>query len=95
MWQKHYGDLFNSAKSSISAVDEINNKEDVIVSSREIYDAIRTLKDGKARGMDKISAEYLKPLLAICFTGFTVCVILPDSIFAVMLEPIIRWEKYK
>lgn len=44
MWQKHYCDLFNCVKSSIFAVGEIDNKGDVVVSSREIYDASRNLK---------------------------------------------------
>ena len=69
----------------------------MIVSSQEISDAIRMLKDNKACGMDNISAEHLKlassklcPLLGICFTGFLVHGILPDSILSVLLKPIIK-----
>lgn len=56
-----------------------NIDEDATVSYQEVYDAVMMLKDNKACGMDKITAEHLKfassrlcPLLAICFTGFLV-----------------------
>ena len=68
-----------------------------MVFPQEIYDAIMMLKDNKACGMDKISAEHLKhasrklcPLIAICFTGFLTHGILPDSILSVTLVPIIK-----
>ena len=55
------------------------------------------LADNKACGMDKITAEHLKrasstlyPLLSICFTGFLVHGILPDSILSVLLVPVIK-----
>ena len=97
LWRKHYHDLFNCVKSNSFTVDNINSNEDVAVSTHEIYEAIMTLKDNKACGMDNISAEHLKhasrklcPLIAMCFTGFLVHGILPDSILSVALVPIIK-----
>lgn len=97
LWQKHYYELFNCVKSNSFVVGNIDINEDVTVSPKEVYDAIMRLKDNKACGMDKISAEHLKfasrklcPLLAICFTGFLVHGILPDSILSVILMPIIK-----
>lgn len=90
LWQRHYYELFNSVKSNSIVVD-------VTVSPQAVNDAVIMLKDTKTCGMNKISAEHLKfasrklhPLLSICFTGFLVHGILPDSILSIMLVPIIK-----
>ena len=64
---------------------------------QDVSDAILQLADNKACGLDKIQAEHLKyassklfALLSICFTGFLVHGILPDSILAVLLVPVIK-----
>ena len=67
------------------------------VSTQEINGVVMSLKDKKACGMDKMTAEYLKftsrklfPLSAWCFTGFSVHGILTDLILSVMLVLIIK-----
>ncbi|XP_016519354.1 RNA-directed DNA polymerase from mobile element jockey-like [Poecilia formosa] len=56
-----------------------------------------TLKDNKACGMDNISTEHLKNaskklcvLLSMCFTGYLVHGLLPNSVLSVILVPIIK-----
>ncbi|XP_016534059.1 RNA-directed DNA polymerase from mobile element jockey-like [Poecilia formosa] len=78
-------------------MDSIAHDEDVNVSVHETYDAVMSQKNNKACGMDEISAEHLKfsskklfPLLALCFNAFVVHGILPDSLLAVILVPILK-----
>lgn len=55
------------------------------------------LDDNKACGIDHITAEHLKnashrlcPVPAMCFTGFIVHGVLPDSITSGLLMPVIK-----
>ncbi len=69
----------------------------MIVRAADIYDSINMLENNKACGMDCITAEHLKyasyrlsPLLAMCFTGFLVHGVLPNSIMSVLLLPVLK-----
>ena len=60
MWQKHYINIFNSAKGSgcgdsHAAVYSINFDRDMIVSSAEIEDIIADLTCNKYPGLDGLS----------------------------------------
>lgn len=59
------------------------------IMSLEVYQAMNTLADGKASGLDYFTAEHLKyaspsitPLPAICFTGLMTHGLLPDSMLS-------------
>ena len=67
------------------------------VSPQEVYDIVMGLDNNKSCGADRISAEHLKnasgklyPLLAICFTGFLIHGVLPDSLMSVILVPLVK-----
>ncbi len=69
----------------------------IVIMSREVDQAISKLPQNKASGLDNISAEHLKygskriaPLLAVCFTGFLIHSVLPDSMLSVLLVPVIK-----
>ncbi len=69
----------------------------MIVRAADIYDAINMLENNKACGMYCIIAEHLKyasyrlsPFLAMCFTGFLVHGVLPNSIMSVLLVPVLK-----
>lgn len=59
MWQKHLCDLYDCAGRPSFGQGETDNKEDVTVSSEEIYDANRTLKT-------KSHVGWIRYLLNIC-----------------------------
>uniref|UniRef100_A0A3P9ND53 Reverse transcriptase domain-containing protein n=1 Tax=Poecilia reticulata TaxID=8081 RepID=A0A3P9ND53_POERE len=68
-----------------------------LILSSKVGDIVKKLKNNKAYGVDKISTEHLKfasrnifPLLAICFTGFLIHGILPNSMLYVILVPIVK-----
>lgn len=55
------------------------------------------MPDNKSSGLDHITAEHLKhaslrlaPLLALCFTGFMIHGILPDSMLCILLVPVMK-----
>lgn len=59
--------------------------------------AVLKLRDNKACGLDNITAEHLKfaskklcLVLAMCFKGFFIHGILPDSMLSVVLVPVIK-----
>lgn len=71
----------------------INNDEDMKVSAQEIYNAVMSVKNNEAGGMDEVlrfSSRKLFPLSALCFSGFLVHGILPASHLAVILETIMK-----
>ncbi len=67
------------------------------ITTNEVYQAIIQLKGQKTGGLDQITAEHLKfasprlvVLLAICFTGFMIHGLLPESTLSVTLLPVIK-----
>ena len=100
LFRKNYCDLFNCVQDSRYDVNDVKNvkySEDVVVRADEIRDAIYKLDLNKSCGDDSIYAEHLKnaslrivPLLAICMTGLLVHGVLPDSMIAVLLVPVIK-----
>ena len=78
MWKDHYCNLLNSSQDTsskdnvISQLSMIENDPLVQSTSDEVYDAILSLKKGKAMGPDGLSAEHLlyaSPTVAVylCF----------------------------
>ena len=97
LWREHYSHAFNCVISDPYKLDNITNSSATGVSAKEVLKAIEQLKDNKASGSDKITAEHLKNaspkvavLLAICFTGLLTHGILPDSMLSVTLVPVIK-----
>uniref|UniRef100_A0A3P9I9Z6 Reverse transcriptase domain-containing protein n=1 Tax=Oryzias latipes TaxID=8090 RepID=A0A3P9I9Z6_ORYLA len=79
------------------SIDNVDFTDTMVIRVSEIQDAFSKIKEGKACGLDDITVEHLKyssfklrPLLAICFTGFLTHGVLPDSILSVVLIPVIK-----
>lgn len=73
------------------------NNEGMVVTPGEVRYAIEKLAENKACGPDRTTAEHLKHasskitvLLALCFTGFLIHGVLPDSMITVLLVPVIK-----
>ena len=97
LWKKRYCDIFNCVKSNSFVAGDVDNSEDVIVSPQEVYDIMTGLNNNKSCGANRISAEHSKnasgklyPLLAICFTGFLIYGVLPNSLMSVILVLVIK-----
>ena len=95
LWRQHCFSLFNCIKSDAYVVNSDMRVE--TISTHVVYDAMHTLPDNKACGMDLISAEHLKnaslrlaPLLALSLTGFMIHGILPDSMLPILLVPVLK-----
>ena len=96
LWRQHYAALFNCIKSEPYSSGKVE-EEMVHICPSEISQAIKQLADGKACGLDNITAEHLKlasprvaVLLSICFTGLVTHGILPDAMLTVVLVPVIK-----
>ena len=97
LWRQHYSNLFNCLKSDLYKADCIRDDVSVEINTHEVYQAINRISDNKASGIDHITAEHLKyaslrtaPLLSLCFTGFMVHGLLPDSMLSVLLVPVVK-----
>ena len=97
LWKNKYYELFNCVKSNLLIVDNVECNDDVVVTPGEVREAIFKLKDGKASGMDGVSAEHMKhasgklcPLVAMCYTGLFVHGVLPESMLSVILVPVVK-----
>ncbi len=95
--RERYCNLFNCVKSNVVVVENVDLSENMVVRSVDVHDTIMMLDDNKDCGMDHITAEHprnasyrMGPLLAMCFTGFMVHGVLPDSITSVLLVPVIK-----
>ena len=97
LWRQHYYELFNCINNDPFVPDDVDPIENLVVSHDEVKQAILKLENNKAGGADRITAEHLKhasskviPLLSLCFYGFFKHGILPDSMIAVQLVPVIK-----
>lgn len=97
LWKKFYYDLFNCVKTNITTIGNIESDAGVIVTPREVFDSVSKLKNNKSCGLDKVTSEHLKfastkvyPLLAICFTGFLIHGLLPESLLSIVLVPVLK-----
>ncbi len=93
----HSTTLFNCVKSEPGKVDVVSSMDTGSITTNEVYQAIIQLKEQKTGGLDQITAEHLKfasfrlvVLLAICFTGFMIHGLLPESMLSVTLLPVIK-----
>ncbi len=96
-WRQHYTTLFNCVKSEPGKVEVDYSMDTGSITTNEVYQAIIQLKEQKTGGLDQITAEHLKfasprlvVLLAICFTGFMIHGLLPESMLSVTLLPFIK-----
>lgn len=97
LWRQHYNVFFNAIKSDVYRIGSIASNELVGITPLQVCEAVKKLSNNKASGLDQITAEHLKfdspriyPLLSICFTGFLIHGILPDSMLSVLLVPVIK-----
>ena len=74
----------------------------MLVTHSEIHEAICSLENNKATGMDNISAEHLKNcssrltvLLSLCFTGLFIHGFMPQNLMSVLLIPIVKNKNSK
>ena len=70
---------------------------DIEISRPQIVSAISDLANNKSSGLDDVTAEHLKhcsdrivTMLAMCFTALFIHGILPSSMIAVVLVPIVK-----
>lgn len=78
-------------------MDNVEFNTDVFVTSAEVHEAILKRKSNQACGLDNMTAEHIKlaskklcPLVAMCYIGFFVHGVLPDSTLSVVLVPVIK-----
>lgn len=97
LWSKHYRDIFNSVKSDTFNIGDVPNDAGVCIRPDDVLYAIEKLSLNKACGLDQITAEHLRHasnrlsvLLAVCFSGFLMHGVLPDSMLTVLLVPVIK-----
>ncbi len=97
LWRQHYTTLFNCVKSEPGKVEVVSSMDTGSITTNEVYQAIIQLKELKTGGLDQITAEHLKfasfrlvVLLAMCFTGFMIHGLLPESMLSVTLLPVIK-----
>ena len=98
MWKDHFGAIFNSVGTTMPGPDYVcDSSQCVPITPVEIQDAISSLVNNKAAGLDSITAEHLKfsshrlsVLLSICFTGLLLHGYLPSEIISVVLIPLIK-----
>ncbi len=92
--RKHYFDLFNCIRSNLNNLKyDVTFSNDMIVTARELREAITKLDNNKACGQDRISAEqimYASEMLVMGYTGFLIHVFLPDNMISVILTPVIK-----
>ena len=97
LWRKHYCDIFNCVKSDTFTVGDVPHHDGVTIRPDDVCYAIEKLSLNKACGLDQIAAEHLKyassrvsVLIALCLTGLLMHGVLPDSMMAVVLVPVIK-----
>lgn len=99
VWENQFKNIFNCIpkKTYNEPFCLDTNYEKVKVTNSEIQDAIESLDLNKSCGLDGIFAEHLKyasskliPLLSLCFSGLLIHGILPDSLMAVIIVPVIK-----
>ncbi len=97
LWRQHNSTLFNCVKSEPGKVEVYSSMDTESITTNEVYQAIIQLKERKTGGLDQITAEHLKfassrlvVLLTICFTGFMIHGLLPESMLSVTLLPVIK-----
>ena len=102
MWRHHYKELFNCIQENNFARNGICNlnvaySDDIPITESEVAHAINKLDNHKSCGLDGIYAEHLRycsnkilPMLSMCFSSLCIHGVLPDSLVAVVLVPIIK-----
>ena len=97
VWRKHYSNIFNCINSDLFKVGNVKCDDNMVIMPQEVDKAINKLSNNKASGLDGITAEHLKyasartsPLLRLCFNGFMIHGVLPDSMLSVVLVPVIK-----
>ncbi len=94
LWRQHYSTLFNCVKSEPGKVEVVSNIDTGSITTNDVDQAKIQLKEGKTGDLDQITAEHLKfasfrlvVLLAMCFTGFMIHGLLPESMLSIILLP--------
>ena len=103
MWQTHYQTLLNSVKTTehkervLIETFEMSNSSQIIFTPIDISNALKSLKIGKACGVDGVSAEHflyahdiLYVLLSFLFTSFITHGHLPSNFIKTALVHIIK-----
>lgn len=100
MWKQHYEHLFNSVPSNVSTMlHDISVQYDtnMLVDSKEVTEAISSLKLEKAPGKDSLTPEHLKyacfELHGILANIFSACFMhgfLPQAMMETFLVPVIK-----
>lgn len=97
LWGEDYATIFNCVKNEAFEVGKGDCEGNIGISSYQVSEYIKRLRNKYSCEPDHITAEHLKnaspriiPLLAIRFTGFLIHGVMHDSMLAVMLVPVIK-----
>ena len=98
LWRDHYRDLFNCVlPCGTERTYHCDSAENMCITPKEVVEAIGSLRDNKATGMDSISGEHLKHssqrvvfLLSLCFSSLFVHGYMPHDMISVLLIPIVK-----
>ena len=101
MWKQHFAALLNSNNSTYLPLDnEAMSAPFDEFSESELIDAIKSLKNGKAHGPDRLCAEHLKraghsivPILVTFFNCAVVHGYIPQKFMDTTLVPIVKDKK--
>ena len=99
VWKNHFETLLNTCndKVTFNCKQTISYTDDMIVNVNEVRDCVKSLKCGKAAGIDGISAEHFKYaheqlniLLAIVFSAMFVHNYLPNNLMTNIIIPVVK-----
>ena len=93
MWQTYYESLLNSVsdRSHVGVTADFENLSDVIIlTPADIILAFKSLKLGKASGVDCLAHDILYTILSILFTSFITHGYLPADFLKTALVHIIK-----
>ena len=97
LWRKHYENIFTCVTSEVPNIGVVPHNENVFINHDAVSHAIDNMALNKACGHDHVAAEHLKHashkvsvLLTLCFSGLLMHGILPKSMMAVILVPVVK-----
>ncbi|CAF2877141.1 unnamed protein product [Rotaria sp. Silwood2] len=70
-WKEYFAELYNPTSAKHIKLNEPTDNESNTISTTEVTTAIKSLKSGKAAGVDEIRPEMLKSLKSGCVDWLT------------------------
>ena len=100
-WQQHYSSLLNESKDTLLDITHdskcVSGYDSLVITAQEVEREIRSLKSGKAGGMDGVTAEHMKyagkrltVTLAICLTMMMSHGYVPENFMKTIIVPLVK-----